>query len=268
MSQAGSPSVYRSPGVNVSQTNGLGLAGFIVSLVGLVVTGGFLCPVGVLLSGIALFKPPRAFAVAGLILGLIGSALAVMIVLMMAGLIAGGLFAASNFGLSPSFYAESTITSHASMQGTLPDEATGNNLLQYDYDEWGTPFRYRPIGTTDFELISAGPDMQHGTGDDVVTTHVAYFGGPHGHGMGQPYTTQSDPAFARAEAILQVHFSGTPLTDEQGQAAIDGITDRFGTQLRYRIIFDNNYFIESAGPDRTWDTDDDPDPFVGALENQ
>src|SRR4051794_39566029 len=58
-------------------TNGLGLAGFITSLVGLV-TCGVISPVGLILSLIGLMKSPRGFAVAGTILGLIGSAWALI----------------------------------------------------------------------------------------------------------------------------------------------------------------------------------------------
>ena len=53
--------------------NGLGTAGFIVSLLALF-TCGIASPIGVLLSLPALFKPPRAFAIAGTVLGLIGTA--------------------------------------------------------------------------------------------------------------------------------------------------------------------------------------------------
>lgn len=59
--------------VQAPETNGLGTAGFIVSLISF-----FLCglssPVGLLLSGLALFKRPRGLAIAGTILGLLGSA--------------------------------------------------------------------------------------------------------------------------------------------------------------------------------------------------
>ena len=54
------------------QTNGLGLAGFIVSLFGLL-TCGTLSPIGFLLSVIGVFKSPRGFAIAGSILGALGS---------------------------------------------------------------------------------------------------------------------------------------------------------------------------------------------------
>ena len=53
--------------------NGLGLAGFITSIVGWI-TFGLLCPIGLLLSIIALFKAPRGFAIAGLVIGVLGSA--------------------------------------------------------------------------------------------------------------------------------------------------------------------------------------------------
>lgn len=59
--------------VQAPETNGLGTAGFIVSLVSF-----FLCglssPIGLLMSGLALFKRPRGMAIAGTILGLLGSA--------------------------------------------------------------------------------------------------------------------------------------------------------------------------------------------------
>ena len=53
-------------------SNGLGTAGFICSLIGFL-TCGTLSPLGLLFSLIAVFKRPRGFAIAGLILGLLGS---------------------------------------------------------------------------------------------------------------------------------------------------------------------------------------------------
>src|SRR5690348_9132833 len=58
--------------VNAQPTNGLGLAGFITSLVG-IVTCGVIAPIGLVLSLFGLMKPPRGFAIAGTIIGLIGS---------------------------------------------------------------------------------------------------------------------------------------------------------------------------------------------------
>src|SRR6185503_10603697 len=53
-------------------SNNLGLAGFVTSLLGLL-SCGVLSPIGLLLSLIGLTKRPRGFAIAGTILGLIGS---------------------------------------------------------------------------------------------------------------------------------------------------------------------------------------------------
>ena len=72
-------------------SNSLGISGFVVSLAGVVVTFGFLCPIGLILSLIALRKEPRGFAVAGTIIGLLGSALAGTIVMMAVGWINSGL---------------------------------------------------------------------------------------------------------------------------------------------------------------------------------
>ncbi len=61
------------------RSNGLGVAGFVVSLVG-VFTLGLLCPVGLLLSLMALLRSPRGFAFAGVVIGLLGTIfLAVMV---------------------------------------------------------------------------------------------------------------------------------------------------------------------------------------------
>lgn len=52
--------------------NGLGLAGFIVSLVGLV-SRGLISPVGLVMSIVALKREPKGFAIAGLVLGILSS---------------------------------------------------------------------------------------------------------------------------------------------------------------------------------------------------
>ena len=53
--------------------NPLALAAFICSLIGFF-SGGILSPIGVILALFALGKHPRGFAIAALILGLLGSA--------------------------------------------------------------------------------------------------------------------------------------------------------------------------------------------------
>ena len=59
--------------VQEAPSNGLGTAGFVVSLVGFVLSCGLLCPIGLLLSLVALTKRPRGMAIAGVVIGFIGS---------------------------------------------------------------------------------------------------------------------------------------------------------------------------------------------------
>lgn len=76
---------YGPPAVVVGQpqqSNGLGVAGFVISLIGLLLCGGFLCPLGLLLSFIAMFKEPRGMAVAGFLIGLLGTGVSILIVVL------------------------------------------------------------------------------------------------------------------------------------------------------------------------------------------
>ncbi len=61
-------------------SNGLGVAGFVVSLVGLVTCLWIICPIGLILSFIAMFRRPRGMAIAGFIIGLLGSLWIILIV--------------------------------------------------------------------------------------------------------------------------------------------------------------------------------------------
>lgn len=73
-----------------SKSNGLGTAGFVVSLIGFL-TCGFISPLGLLFSIIGLFKRPRGLAAAGVVLGTIGSAwLFLGGFVMLAGLVGAG----------------------------------------------------------------------------------------------------------------------------------------------------------------------------------
>ena len=66
-----------------SQKNGLGVAGFVVSLIGAILSwiplinvfGVILCVIGFILALIGCFKRPRGLAIAGVILAIIGGVL-------------------------------------------------------------------------------------------------------------------------------------------------------------------------------------------------
>lgn len=56
-----------------NRSNGLGTAGFVISLVGFL-TCGLICPLGMLISFFGMFSRPRGTAIAGFVFGVIGSA--------------------------------------------------------------------------------------------------------------------------------------------------------------------------------------------------
>ncbi|RMH29777.1 MAG: hypothetical protein D6693_01475, partial [Planctomycetota bacterium] len=159
------------------ESNGLGLAGFIVSLVGLC-SGGMLSPVGMILSFVAMFRPPRGFAIAGFVIGLIGSlwiVLAVTVVgfaVLVA--IASGLIA----GAGPlettldAFEVRKALRDYADANaGAWPADASALPGLDADdlQDHWGRPYRIElDEGAGKVRLFSDGPDGQAGTDDDIT----------------------------------------------------------------------------------------------------
>ena len=155
-------------------TNGLGLAGFIVSLVGLILTCGVVCPVGLVLSLFALRKEPRGFAIAGAVIGAIGSLFAIVVVGAIVMLVAEGKEAVLHgaggqlqtvFALTE---AEQTIEMEKADKGRLPDESHGNELISEIRDGWQRALRYEPHDDA-FTIRSAGPDGEFGNDDDETS---------------------------------------------------------------------------------------------------
>lgn len=159
------------------RTNGLGIAGFIISLVGLVFTLGFLCPIGLLLSFIALFRAPRGFAAAGFILGLIGSAIPLFFVLVFGALI----FSCFTMGGLPVLVTAADIreanqkivqyqSTHA---GALPaTDAEGDLVMGPIQDGWGHNLHFRRKASG-YEIRSAGRDGILDTSDDLAETFTS-----------------------------------------------------------------------------------------------
>ena len=157
------------------QSNPLGIAGFVVSLLGLIPCG-LLCPIGALLSFIAVFKPPRGFAIAGLVIGILGTILASTVgVGMIMGLgQLGGVSTIFNTGKAMA-EAEQKIVAYEKAHQALPDDEEGQELIDDILDGNEMPLRYRLLGPKSFELRSAGPDKEFDTADDMPKI-----------GMGQP----------------------------------------------------------------------------------
>ena len=175
-------------GAEEGATNGLGIAGFVCSLVGLC-SGGVLSPVGLILSLIALGKRPRGFAIWGVVLGALGSCGILLALLLVPLVIAGALAAAGLAGFAAviagaggtdiesqfdmavlSLNTEERIAQ--STGGVLPatlDEAAPGVSERLKTDAWGNAYNFELTeGGTKYRLYSAGPDGVPKTADDVV----------------------------------------------------------------------------------------------------
>jgi hypothetical protein len=168
-----------------AHSNGLGVAGFICSLVGVIGCWGFfpvylLTPIGFILSLIAVFKPPRGFAIAGLVIGAVGSCGVVPALLLLPalfiGLGVGGLLAGLFGFLGPEIETqfelgiiEARIGAYEQENGAPPPGLASLNLdADLQTDGWGNAYRYqlRPDGT--YTLSSMGPDGVPDTADDLT----------------------------------------------------------------------------------------------------
>lgn len=188
MSQpSGSPSQV-SPSLQPSATsNGLGLAGFITSLVGLAFTVGLLCPIGLILSLIGLTRRPRGFAVAGVVIGGIGSCggclmlVAVVAIASLAGLAAVStavllVLTSGPQGLETIDHMlklDSAITAHQKRTGSPPADLLALGLPpEMLRDGWGRPIEYRLEGASPdwtWSIRSAGADGVMDGGDLTFT---------------------------------------------------------------------------------------------------
>ena len=166
------------------ETNGLGLAGFIVSLVGLC-SGGLLSPIGLILSLIALGRCPRGFAIAGVVIGALGScgiliSLLVLPFVLVGMLAAGGaLYAIEAFVSEEKFAAwelaivASDIEQYEETNGALPSSLDDLGEPGYEGardDPWDQPYVFEAAPDTPegFRVFSIGPDGLPGTPDDIV----------------------------------------------------------------------------------------------------
>ena len=153
-------------------SNALGLTGFIVSLIGLVITCGVLCPIGLLISLVGLLWRPRGFAVAGTVIGLVGS---VLLATLTAGF-AMTFFAVKEVAESAAHQtatqaalakAAEKIETYRAESGTLPDGIEGNKLILDIEDPWNNGLQYEVEGEA-FHIRSAGKDNKFNTGDDLM----------------------------------------------------------------------------------------------------
>lgn len=167
-----------SKGIHPSQTqqqNSVGLVGFVLSIVG-IFTCGILCPIAMLISFFGLFKQPKGFAIAGTIIGFLGSvafAAIAVIVIMTVFTVATTLMALGDFLVeygarySPLFDAQQAVAVEWADKEGLPSEDEGNEIIQGKLDMWGNQIIYETTGKS-YSLRSAGDDGIAGNGDDVT----------------------------------------------------------------------------------------------------
>lgn len=164
---------YKPPGMQVrppEPSNGMGVAGFIISLVSLVICG-IPAIVGLIVSLLALRKEPRGFAVAGAIISFV--ALIEMVFV--------GMMMYSTFKLVDEFSGE--IQNEISRQvmsrkagdvadkweedGAVPSYTEGQEMLDGSTDVFDNQILYETDGES-FSIRSIGEDGQPMTEDDIV----------------------------------------------------------------------------------------------------
>lgn len=160
-------------------SNGLGLAGFIVSLAALVFSAGLLSPIGLVLSFFGMFKRPRGFAIAGFIIGLIGSGWLIAVMLIGVAAVAavgvGAVVAAPHIEVAAE---QQRLVARleaymADPEGNqrppfaLSQLGLGDDAIT---DPWDKPYRYLiSADGAKITIQSDGPDGIYDTDDDVLT---------------------------------------------------------------------------------------------------
>jgi hypothetical protein len=162
------------------QGNTLGIAGFICSLLGLLTGGHLLSPIGLILSIVGLAYRPRGWAIAGLILGLLGTCgwLIVAIVVIVAGLgvllAMAGIFVfsqAERFEITTDMAKIAMLAEDYKKENRdIPpaDLSVLNLQVSTLTDPWGNRYRYELTEKEPgFEIVSDGQDGKAGTADDI-----------------------------------------------------------------------------------------------------
>lgn len=185
MSQTDFPAV----GEPVPQQNTLAIVGLVVSVVG-IFGAGILCPIGVIISLIALGKPyGRNWAIGGIVVGLLGTCMGV-VVLAIAGAAIMTAVAIAGAGLGV-FALVATQGENIQVSADMLKIADKvviyedkNNSLPADLDEldidmptltdpWGNPYRYALAeNKPGFEITCWGADGLPETSDDIKLTEL------------------------------------------------------------------------------------------------
>lgn len=168
------------------RSNGLGVASFVIGLLGLM-TGGLLSPIALLLGLIALGRAPRGFAVFGLLLGFIGSLVwvaAALGIVLAVGVIGAAIVTVMG-GMLMLFQPEPieltgdmvrtvmAIQQYESEHNAAPTSIDDLDLnMATRLDPWGHAYALveAPNNDPPFDIVSAGEDGEFDTSDDIRLT--------------------------------------------------------------------------------------------------
>ena len=174
--------------VPVRERNGLGVVGFLIALVGLVIPTGIVALLGLLISLVALGRAPRAFEGLGVIIGLFGTAIwLALMVLAVFGVLAAGavavVFAAGAFILTQPEIIEVTsdmlnttivVAEYEKEHDELPEDVSALGLgVSTQIDPWGNAYQYTLVDAEPgFDIVSSGGDGEFGTDDDMALSRL------------------------------------------------------------------------------------------------
>ncbi|MDY7109576.1 MAG: hypothetical protein SYC29_13160 [Planctomycetota bacterium] len=175
----------------VPQTNGLGVFGFFVALIGLFIPTGIVSLLGLVLSLAAIGRAPRGFATMGVVLGLLGTVFWLVIMLFavalgLVGLVIAGIGVGVCFMLVNPEVVETT-TDMINVAIAAEDYKKHHNGLPESIDEldlsvavltdpWGGRYKFVLADVEHgFDVISGGPDGEFKTDDDVTLTGLDRF---------------------------------------------------------------------------------------------
>ncbi|MFK7790684.1 MAG: DUF4190 domain-containing protein [Phycisphaeraceae bacterium] len=165
------------------QSNGMGTAAGVCSIIGLV-SCGLLCPIGLVLGLMSMKKEPNGMAITGVVLGAIGSLIYAIIFIFFGGALlvaCGGCIGIANMANElaeqrvASQPAADAIVAYYETNDKLPDDATVQQLL-VGLEHEGHAFRFKAgIDGSSFTLEHPGDDGQWNTADDWQTDWDAVF---------------------------------------------------------------------------------------------
>ncbi len=174
--------------VPVRESNGLGVAGFFIALIGLFIPTGIVAVLGLLISLVALGRPPRAFAALGVFIGLLGSVFWLLVTgAVVLGAITVGIgvviLSAAAFVFTQPEIIEVTsdmgnvllaVAEYEEEEDALPDDLTVLGLgVSTLTDPWGKRYRYTIVDEEPgFDVVSSGGDGLFDTTDDLAFSRL------------------------------------------------------------------------------------------------